>query len=222
MSAGANLSLKSRRSVTPFDLARILVDQKVMKKMKPQVARKSTSDRHFVKELQSLLYLRGYKTGVPDGVRGNKTASALRFYNWALGRKVSSETSIEVLNSLWKHIDHSGAVGNLSGGFAISNVQEHMSWNYLTDGQGAAHSKAIKNCKKNARGSCNKWNVGFTKGCFAYATTGRKTWAYQVSPTIWEARRKALKACHKLKNGQCRLSIEFCSDGSFTYKRQVR
>lgn len=87
-----------------------------------------------VKKVQKKLNRRGYDCGTPDGIRGSKTAEAIRQYQEDHGLKVTGTVNSSLLNALdIKGVKESpsGSTGSSSSSVSASDTNELTV--YITD-----------------------------------------------------------------------------------------
>ncbi len=212
VAAGADVSAASAKRVTPADMARYAGHYDLASSLMSHATKGSLASKNFTRNIQSLLYLRGYKVGGIDGSPGRKTVKAVKSFQWGLhglADGVIDETLGKELRELARD---DTPVGNNWGAIVLDKKTAKASGQFLTDTEDEALAEAIKYCRKRSRG-CESRST-FKNQCVSLARKGNG-WAYSVGDSIWEARQSALDSCNKI-NKRCWLAWEFCSDGSFS------
>ena len=214
VAAGANPSSSTAGKITPVDMAREAGHHAIAASLMNRTPKKrSLARKNFVGQVQSLLYLRGYKVGAIDGYAGKKTEKAIKQFQWGLHGLADGKIDEEVYVELWERYNKAGPIGNNWGGVVLDRKSRSIHGKFRQDSSQAALSGAKKNCRKK-RAGCETYRT-FKNKCVAMARRG-KGWAFRIEDTIWKARNAALKGCKKANPKGCRLTWEFCSDGSFS------
>ena len=210
--AGVDPSVATTNGVTPVDMAREAAHYDLAASLMEHTANGSLARTNFVRQVQSLLYLRGFKVGEIDGVASAQTSEAAQQFQWGLHGVGDGELTEELTRELWEQDGNSGPVGNNWGAIVADYNTDYSTGTWRHDEEGPALSAAIENCLKKAN-ECEVRRT-FLNQCFAFAHRDGG-WSFDFGDTIWAARENALAACKSYTNGECRLSWEFCTDGSF-------
>jgi peptidoglycan hydrolase-like protein with peptidoglycan-binding domain len=210
LSAGANTSISASRGGTALQIAR----HKRHTVIAERIAQLGSNpgDRELVREVQTLLKLRGFYTGPVDGDYGKKTEAAADSFRWAANISGRGPIDDRLLEELRSNVDRSEPIGALWGAVAIHRKSANGYGSWRKETSEAAEEQAMQQCK--AKHSNCEAGPYFYDGCYVMARRGNG-WGHAVAENIDLARRKALDECKNYNPAGCYVSWGFCSDGSF-------
>ena len=210
--AGANAAAGTEKKVTPADMARETKNPSLAADLMRRTGKGSLARRNFAVQVQSLLYLRGYRVGSIDGAAGPQTSKAIQQFQWGLHRRADGRLDEKIVRELWDRHRKTGPIGSNWAAIVVDGETDLAAGQFRAKDKNLALSSAIKNClTKGSR--CENRRV-FKDQCVALARDG-DGWGTATRPTIWAARKAAIASCAKVNGSGCYLTFEFCSDGSF-------
>jgi hypothetical protein len=212
---GALATAQTTNETTPVELAR----QQSGADMATHLSQKLDSSTfvafRLLREIQQRLWIRGFDPGRVDGVYDKEIHTAIRRFSAAARLENVQEPDEYLLAHLIRLSEESPIKGYFAA-FALDEKQLRAASVFRASDGDQAFDDALKLCQEQSLNCNHKGH--FRDQCVVYVR-GSEGWFYSLRDNIWWAREAALAGCGKV-TPDCRVQIQFCSDGSYAWHWQ--